>query len=77
MPDETTPSPPTPGQLARVLRQHLASLEAAGVEWLPLSRLPLPLFTAGPAPSCSAPTTIVRSFRSSKSAPFFPTRVCR
>ena len=28
-------------------------------------------------PCVSAPTTIVRSFSSSKSAPFFPTRTCR
>ena len=46
MPDEPTPLPPTLAQLARLLRQHLASLEAAGVEWLPASRDPLPLFTA-------------------------------
>ena len=45
MPDEPTPSPPTLAQLNRMLRQYLASLEAAGVEWLPVSRVPLPLFT--------------------------------
>src|SRR5579862_6740988 len=36
-----------------------------------------PTFTANPAPIVSAPTTIVRSFRSSKSTPSLPTRVCR
>src|SRR5262245_32094941 len=53
MPDEPTPSPPTLAQLARLLRQHLASLEAAGVEWLPASRVPLPLFTAAATSSVS------------------------
>src|SRR5262249_21088762 len=46
MPDDPPPLPPPPAQLARLLRQPLASLEAAGVEWLPASRDPLPLFTA-------------------------------
>jgi len=36
-----------------------------------------PRSTAYPAPTVSAPTTIVRSLRSSKSTPFLPTRVCR
>ena len=36
-----------------------------------------PLSTAYPAPCFSAPTTMVRSFSSSKSAPSLPTRVCR
>src|SRR5581483_2151436 len=35
-----------------------------------------PLSTANPAPTFSAPTIIVRSFRSSKSTPSLPTRVC-
>src|SRR5262245_44651643 len=34
MPDEAQPSPE---ELARQVRQHLASLRAAGVEWLPLA----------------------------------------
>jgi len=55
MPDEPTPSPPTLAQLARLLRQHLASLEAAGVEWLPASRVPLPLLVARATSPASAP----------------------
>ncbi len=47
MPDEPEATP-TPEQLARQLRQHLASLEAAGVEWLPASAEPLPLPAAAP-----------------------------
>jgi DNA polymerase len=50
MPDETRSL--TPEQLARVLRQHLASLAASGVEWLPLSRSPLPVLL----PQSAAPT---------------------
>ena len=45
MPDESL-SPLTPERLARVLRQQLASLAAGGVEWLPLSRSPLPVLLA-------------------------------
>ena len=58
MPDEPTPPPPTLDQLNRLLRQHLASLEAAGVEWLLASRVPLPLFIvpdASTAPVEEAP----------------------
>ncbi len=53
MADETLP-PLTPERLARALRQQLASLSAGGVEWLPLSRTPLPVLpaaTAEPAPA--------------------------
>src|SRR5215212_3988541 len=52
MPDEQEQAPSlTPARLARVLRQYLGSLEAAGVEWLPAARLPLPLRAAdAPAP---------------------------
>src|SRR5213080_170105 len=53
MPDEPTPSPPTLAQLSHMLRQYLASLEAAGVQWLPASRVPLPLFIAADAPVAS------------------------
>jgi uracil-DNA glycosylase len=52
----TTSPPPTFAQIARALKQHLASLESSGVEWLPLSRVPLPvLSTPGPvAPAMAA-----------------------
>ena len=38
------------GAAARVLRQHLASLEAGGVEWLPLTRVPLPILSVREGP---------------------------
>ncbi len=53
MSDEPTASPPTLAQLNRMLQQYLASLEAAGVEWLPASRVPLPLFPSADAPVAS------------------------
>src|SRR5262249_15434553 len=38
-----------------VIRQHLAGLEAAGVEWLPAARTPLPVLPAAGPPSAEAP----------------------
>jgi DNA polymerase len=46
MPDE---APLTPEQLARQARQHVESLRAAGVEWLPNAPLPAVVVTAPPA----------------------------
>jgi DNA polymerase len=46
----------TPAELARQLRQHLESLRAAGVDWLPNAPLPPPAAfakPAGPAPEAS------------------------
>lgn len=53
MSDEAPPL--TPDRLARVLRQHLASLEASGVEWLPLARMPLPVLSAPILPTETVP----------------------
>ena len=50
--------PPTPEELARQARQHLESLRAAGVEWLPGAHTaPLPVLPAkGPAAVATTPT---------------------
>jgi DNA polymerase len=42
---------PTPEQLARLARQHLDSLRAAGLEWLPTAPLPEPSAEPLPAPA--------------------------
>jgi DNA polymerase len=54
------PPRPTPEELARLARQHLDSLRAAGVEWLPAApaRSPEP---AGAAPDPSTPDPAVSS----------------
>jgi DNA polymerase len=51
------PVPPTPEELARQARQHLESLRAAGVEWLPAAHTaPLPARPAQAAAAVTAPT---------------------
>jgi uracil-DNA glycosylase family 4 len=45
---------PTPAELARVARQHLDSLRAAGVEWLPAAT-ELPLLAVAAAPPSAPP----------------------
>jgi DNA polymerase len=46
----TEEQPLSPEQLARQARQHLDSLRAAGVEWLPSAPPPAAIITAAPAP---------------------------
>jgi DNA polymerase len=46
--------PPTPVELARQARQHLDSLRAAGVEWLPDGPVPAAVLRS-PAPECEPP----------------------
>jgi uracil-DNA glycosylase len=48
-------APLTPEQLARQARQHLESLRAGGVEWLPNAPLPAVVVTQAPAPVTSLP----------------------
>src|SRR5262249_52946129 len=54
--------PPTPEELSRQARQHLDSLRAAGVEWLPTAPLPAPVVPvqppARPAPAVSQPAAV-------------------
>jgi len=45
---------PSTEQMSRMVQQHLASLQGAGVEWLPLSKEPLPIATA-PSANVVAP----------------------
>lgn len=50
---------PSPEELGRAVRQHLASLQAAGVEWLPAAAEPPPESPAEPAPAVvSAPSSL-------------------
>jgi DNA polymerase len=55
MPDEHSL---TPEQLARQARQHLESLRAAGVEWLPDAPPPVVAFAASATPAAPAPAPI-------------------
>ncbi len=63
MPEE---QPLTPEQLGRQARQHLDSLRAAGVEWLPNAPLPAVSVSAPPA---EAPAPVQRSLRVLGEAP--------
>src|SRR5206468_893981 len=59
-------APQVPPDLARQLRQHLDSLRAAGVSFLPTAPLPAP---EGPAPPAPAPTLPASHLPAATSAP--------
>jgi DNA polymerase len=50
------PKPPSASDLSRLARQHVESLRAAGVEWLPLGPAPKALTAAAPQPQDPPPT---------------------
>jgi uracil-DNA glycosylase family 4 len=54
--NDDAPTTVSPERLARILRQHLASLESAGVEWLPRpTRAPSLSLRFAPAPESPTP----------------------